>query len=82
MMQGCHCKYHFRSRPDWERTKRYGVRNGFVAWLKAQGHHLSATLKTPKTRNPKMAAAAVYKKKSDVIGCWAGVAYKVRRDWL
>jgi len=30
-------------------------------WSLPQGHHLSLELKTPKTRNRKMAAAEVYK---------------------
>ena len=33
----------------------------FPRWLRPQGHHLSSELKTPKTRNRKMAAAEVYK---------------------
>ena len=32
-----------------------------VVEFKPQGHHLSPELKTPKTRNRKMAAAEVYK---------------------
>jgi len=29
--------------------------------VQPQGHHLSPMVQTPKTRNPKMAAAEVYK---------------------
>jgi len=31
------------------------------SWVHPQGHHFSTQLKTPKTRNRKMAAAEVYK---------------------
>jgi len=39
-----------------------------VPLFNPQGHHLSSKLKTPKTRNRKVADTEVYKEKSDVIG--------------